>query len=246
MDTNAIIRDQLLADALELAGILEDHWSDFAPEGPLAYVNGRLPQSALAPIPGPAPGTHVYLERHAAAAWNAMNAESQRRYGVTLRPLGYASAYRTYAQQVYLWDHVPHAHDPNWVARPGTSNHGWGLAVDLQTRQMRWIVDQIGRKYGFSKACSDAPVEWWHIKYNPSCTGASWHPSHKFVPLHLHSKGPRVRWVQRRLRAKGYTSVKVTGYFNKHTRSRVMRFQRKHHLKPDGIVGPKTWRALSR
>jgi hypothetical protein len=245
MDARAIVREQLIADAIELAAILEDHWDQFAPEGPTAYSNGRLPSSILAPIPGPAPGTHVYLERHAAAAWNAMNAESQHRYGVTLRPLGYASAYRTLAQQYYLWDHSAHPHNTAWVARPGTSNHGWGLAVDLQTRQMRWIVDQIGWKYGFSKRCSDAPVEWWHIKYNPGCTHATWHP-HVFTPLRLHAKGPRVRWVQRRLRAHGYVSVHVTGYFNAQTRSRVIRFQRKHHLKPDGIVGPQTWRALSR
>lgn len=135
----------------------------------MGYANGHLPQSALAPIAG----GHLY--KPAAAAWNAMNVASRNRYGVNLYPLGAMSSYRTYAQQVYLWNTVPHAHDPNWVAVPGTSNHGLGLAVDVKTQHMRWIIDQIGKGYGWSKGCSDAPVEWWHIKYNPSCTRATWH-----------------------------------------------------------------------
>jgi hypothetical protein len=121
--------------------------------------NGRLPASDLAPIAG------GRLRKDAAAAWNAMNAESRRRFGVTLLPLGPQSSYRTLPEQEWLWDHVLHAHDPNWVAKPGTSNHGWGLAVDLATPQMRRIVDQIGAKYGWAKRWSDAPVEWWHLRW---------------------------------------------------------------------------------
>src|SRR3954464_1250795 len=64
-------------------------WSD-------ALMNGRLSERALAPIPG------GRLRRDAAAAWNAMNAESERRFGVTLRPRGPKASYRTYAQQVLL------------------------------------------------------------------------------------------------------------------------------------------------
>lgn len=133
----------------------------------MAYLNGRLPADALAAIPG------GHLRKDAAAAWNAMNAESIRRFGIHLHPLGPASSYRTLSQQDYLWDHVEHPHDTNWVAEPGTSNHGWGLAVDLATRQMRWVIDQIGVKYGWAKKWSDAPGEWWHIKWRPGV----WHPT---------------------------------------------------------------------
>jgi hypothetical protein len=209
-------------------------------------TNGRLSRSTLAPIPGPTPGSTCYLRKDAAAAWNAMNEESKRRYGITLRPLGMMSAYRTYDQQVYLWNTVAHAHDPNWVARPGTSNHGWGIAVDLQTRQMRWVIDQIGRKYGYAKAWSDAPVEWWHIRYRPGVWKGK-----TFKPLRHNSQGPRVKWVQRRLRSKGFKSVpgkgkKGYGFFGKTTVSAVKRFQKAHKLKADGVVGPTTWRALAR
>jgi hypothetical protein len=52
--------------------------------------------TALAAIPG------GRLRRDAAGAWSAMNAESERRRGVTLRPLGPLSSYRTLTQQRQL------------------------------------------------------------------------------------------------------------------------------------------------
>jgi hypothetical protein len=120
-------------------------------------ANGQLPPEALAPI---AAGQ---LEKTAAAAWNAMNVES-RRLGLELRPTGSRSSYRSYAEQVELYN-LYLSGKGNLAARPGTSNHGWGLAVDLATTQMRAMVDRIGRKYGWAKDWSDAPSEWWHLKY---------------------------------------------------------------------------------
>lgn len=128
----------------------------------MAYANGRLPVSALAPIAG------GQLRKDAAAAWNSMNNVSRTRFGITLLPLGGLSSYRNYAGQVYLYG----VSRPGWAAKPGTSNHGWGTTVDLKNRAMRAVIDEIGHKYGFSKRCSDASWEWWHIKWNPSCTGA--------------------------------------------------------------------------
>lgn len=209
-------------------------------------ANGRMLDSELAAI------YKGRLRKDAAAAWNAMNEEAQRAHGVRLEPMGSMSSYRTYDQQVYLWNNVAHAHDPNWVARPGTSNHGLGLAVDLATQEMRRVVDKIGAKYGFSKACSDAQLEWWHIKFNPTCTGATWKPEPAFVVLRERSRGKRVEWVQRRLRAKhieGWRDVPAKdapgyGYFGVSTRKAVWRFQKKKGLTPDGVVGPATWRKL--
>src|ERR687888_582450 len=108
--------------------------------------NGNLPDSALAPIPG------GRLRRDAAAAWNAMNAESERRYGVTLRPLGPLSSYRTFAQQQQLRSQWCAAGKCGNAAIPGTSNHGLGLAVDVASQRIRWVIDHIGRKYGYAKA----------------------------------------------------------------------------------------------
>jgi D-alanyl-D-alanine carboxypeptidase len=119
--------------------------------------NGRLPASALAPIAG------GQLEHKAAAAWNAMNVEA-RRNGVELRPTGSRSSYRTYADQQFFWNEYQ-AGRGNLAARPGTSNHGLGLAVDVATQAMRSMIDRVGRKYGWAKDWSDAPSEWWHLRY---------------------------------------------------------------------------------
>lgn len=211
-------------------------------------VNGRLPASALAPI-----GGGYYLTKAAAASFNAMSAEAKKRWGKTISVV---SAYRTYDKQVYLWNNVAHAHDTNWVARPGTSNHGLGIAVDLSTQWGRWAVDQIGRKYGWSKACSDAPVEWWHIKYNPACTHATWHSnSPPRSVLHIGMRGNDVKEVQTYLLRGNYLKKgdpsrrippAIDGNFGKTTEAAVKRFQKGNRLKVDGIVGPATLLALRR
>ena len=86
-----------------------------------------------------------------------------RREGLELLPEGPAGSYRTIAQQRQLY--AEYLRGGNLAAKPGTSNHGWGLAVDLGSRAMRGMVNRIGAYYGWSKAWSDAPSEWWHIKY---------------------------------------------------------------------------------
>src|SRR5215208_2269924 len=136
-------------------------------KGAHVSTNGMLPDAALAAIPG------GRLRRDAAGAWNAMNAESERRYGVTLRAGGPASSYRTVAQQRQLRQYWVKHGKPQNAAIPGTSNHGWGLAVDVPTQRIRWVIDQIGRRFGYAKAWSDASWEWWHLRYRPGV----WHGS---------------------------------------------------------------------
>lgn len=196
--------------------------------------NGRLPDSVLSPI---AAGR---LRKDAARAWNAMNAHSRLKYGVTIIPMGSMSSYRTYAQQVYLF----RTSRPGWAAKPGTSNHGLGVAVDLRTQQMRSIVDKIGRPYGYAKAWSDASWEWWHIKYRPGVWKG------KTVgdrTVRRGSSGPTVKKLQTLLRGKHVKGApRPSGFFNLATSRAVKRFQKKHHLTADGIVGPATWKLLRR
>ena len=182
-----------------------------------------------------------------------MNAESQRKYGVTLRPTGSRSSYRPYADQLYFWNLYVSGRG-NLAARPGTSNHGWGLAVDVATPQMRSIVDKIGAKYGWAKRWSDAPSEWWHLKWKPGKYAAV--KNVKVDPvLKYKSRGPSVVKLKKLLYDKGIRdfSSTVTGkpnnnrynpFFGKNTDKAVKRFQREHNLPTDGVVGPKTWTAL--
>jgi hypothetical protein len=119
--------------------------------------NGRLPPSELAPI------QNGQLRRDAAGAWNAMNVEARAK-GTPLRPTGPRSSYRTYAQQVELYD-LYRSGRGSLAAWPGTSNHGWGLAVDVASQDMRAMINRIGEPYGWAKKWSDAQSEWWHIKW---------------------------------------------------------------------------------
>lgn len=129
--------------------------------------NGRLPRSSLAPITKAANGQQAYLRKDAAAAFMAMNAESVAKFGVTLRVASARVAYRTIAEQQYFYD-LYRSGRGALAAVPGTSNHGWGLAVDLANpRVMRPIIDRIGAKYGWAKKWSDAPTEDWHLKWKP-------------------------------------------------------------------------------
>jgi hypothetical protein len=208
----------------------------------MAYSNGRLPRSALAPITRAANGQQAYLRKDAAAAFMAMNAESVRRFGVTLRVSSARTAYRPIADQQYFWGLYVSGRG-NLAARPGTSNHGWGLAIDLATPQMRAIVDKIGAKYGWAKRWSDAPSEWWHIKWRSGVwkkPAASKYPTIRKGSKRLEA----IKRLQRLLRHKGFKSVAVTGHYNLLTRRAVRRFQKKHHLHIDGVVGPTTWKKL--
>lgn len=119
--------------------------------------NGKLPASDLAPI------KQGQLRKDCAAAWNAMNVEA-RKLGLELVPTGSRSSYRTYEQQVELYQDYLNG-DGALAAVPGTSNHGWGTAVDTPDQRYWDMIARIGTKYGYSKAWSDAPSEPWHVVY---------------------------------------------------------------------------------
>jgi peptidoglycan hydrolase-like protein with peptidoglycan-binding domain len=57
--------------------------------------------------------------------------------------------------------------------------------------------------------------------------------------LHYGDRGAAVTALQKVLRISP-----VSGWFGPATRSAVIAFQRAHHLEPDAVVGPATWRAL--
>lgn len=84
------------------------------------FPNGMFPGSALCPVAG-RPG---HMMRPAAArALNALSAAYAKDFGT---PLCVTDTYRSYAAQVDV-----KARKPVLAAKPGTSNHGLGLATDL-------------------------------------------------------------------------------------------------------------------
>lgn len=188
--------------------------------------NGRLSASELSPIPG------GELRKDAAAAWNAPGGPAD----AGLRPTGPMSSYRTYEEQVYLWGLYQRG-EGNLAAYPGTSNHGWGIAVDLAEPWMRTWMDSHGAKYGWKK--TEAFSEWWHMNY----VGGVSFPT--FETLKKGSRGKRVKRFTRKL---AFIHASAHGAYLKRWYWRykqpvvgaVTQFQKDQGLHPDGIIGPKT------
>lgn len=124
----------------------------------MAGNNGRLSKSNLTPIPG------GFLNKDAGAAWNAMYAHILRATGEKVSVNGPDSSYRVYSRQVFWKTWWCNRGRCGNAATPGTSNHGWGLAVDVPTRT-RQLIDRYGAEYGWAKKWSDAQHEPWHLKY---------------------------------------------------------------------------------
>jgi hypothetical protein len=108
----------LKAKQLELTGKL-DRLGAAERDRLSGYANGRIPASALCRAGGDGP----LLQCGAAKAYEAMDAAFA---AVNGRNLCGGGGYRSYEEQVRL-----HAAKPGMTAQPGTSNHGWGLAVDM-------------------------------------------------------------------------------------------------------------------
>jgi hypothetical protein len=128
----------------------------------LTNVNGRIPLSSLERIHHPS--LACYLEENAAHAFEAMRQASLKSFGTDLYPLGAASAYRNYSQQVYFWD-LYKAGKGAAAAYPGTSNHGWGKAIDFATSRMWWVLSQLAGNFGWSHAEGLRVHEAWHWVY---------------------------------------------------------------------------------
>jgi hypothetical protein len=123
------------------------------------FQNGRIPRSALVAIPG------GLLRNDAALAWTEMRAEIIRRGGPPLAPTGPISSYRNFDGQVLMRNFWCGKGKCGNAAVPGTSNHGWGLAVDVATPQMEdWIL-RLGSRFGWSHAEGARVGESWHFTY---------------------------------------------------------------------------------
>lgn len=164
----------------------------------VTYANGRIPQSALSPIPSI--GGTAWLLPAPAAAFLAVCADVVRQYGWapvatspgdgfrsydrqrTLFLQRYAPVYATVVQGgrrivdrrtwdgVYYWRHTGAA-----AAVPGTSNHGKGITVDVtglgaytSTRFRQFAA--VAAQHGFSNAEGRSVGEPWHWNYTRAIT----------------------------------------------------------------------------
>lgn len=139
------------------------------------FSNGKIPQSALMPIPWADQGP-LFLRSDAVAALTKLNAEFRAQFGYDLT---LNDAYRDYANQVQArsdWCALGKCQN---AATPGTSNHGWALAIDIGQKnhtvigfgspEYAWLKANAG-KYGwvhpkYMEPGGSGPFEAWHWEY---------------------------------------------------------------------------------
>jgi N-acetylmuramoyl-L-alanine amidase len=71
-----------------------------------------------------------------------------------------------------------------------------------------------------------------------------WTASAQQPTLRWGSRGASVSLAQRKLSAWGYYKGSIDGVYGRLMYGAVISFQRKNGLRPDGVVGPRTWAAL--
>jgi LAS superfamily LD-carboxypeptidase LdcB len=245
--------------------------------------NGQLAPSVLVltTFAGRGQGSQHAL---AARAWSALAAAARIECGATLTVTSTSDVYRTYeAQEALFRRRYQDSYNPltctlkskmwngvKWwqlrgvamAAVPGTSNHGWGLAVDAalwtgsgvasitsNAKSWAWLQANAVR-FGWSWEVQSEP---WHIRYYagdkvPAAVlafenGTPIAPDAVRPVLRIGSTGPDVRDLQMLLTKHGYP-LAVDGQFGSRTDTAVRKFQLAERLFVDGIVGPRTWKAL--
>jgi hypothetical protein len=129
-----------------------------------SYANGEVPREMLCPLWGAE--WHV-LRADAAATFSAMSKAYAATFG---RPICVTDSYRSYEMQVDV-----HIRKPTITATPGTSNHGWGTAVDLcdgvqsfNTTTHRWMQNNAPRFGWFHPSWAEqggSRPEPWHWEF---------------------------------------------------------------------------------
>ncbi|MGO3066135.1 MAG: D-alanyl-D-alanine carboxypeptidase family protein [Brevibacterium linens] len=129
------------------------------------HRNGRIPASAMCALES-APGQMLRCD--AQAAFDRLSTAFEARFGA---PISVTDAYRDYATQVVL-----KRRKGRMAATPGTSNHGWALAVDLGgginsfgTAQHQWMranAPKFGWIHpGWARQTGSLPEPWhWEFR----------------------------------------------------------------------------------
>lgn len=117
-------------------------------------TNGRLKPDQLKDVGDGfklwTPAADAYLEMKAAAAKDKVY-------------FRLSSAYRTVEEQQVLVDELGQWSPTNpGAALPGTSPHGWGIAIDISSPGSQQWINKYGAKYGWVPTVSNEP---WHFEW---------------------------------------------------------------------------------
>jgi peptidoglycan hydrolase-like protein with peptidoglycan-binding domain len=115
-----------------------------------------------------------------------------------------------------------------------------GLAADGIVGQDTW-----NRLFPVAASAIENPIDNAPVTADNSEIDPQAQPTN-FPVLRRRMRGPAVRDLQERLRAKGFLRVSADGVFGPETQAAVKAAQRQYQLPADGIVGRATWEALLR
>jgi len=123
----------------------------------VGYGNGKIPANALEKVGD----TGHKLWAPAAESLNRMISDAKAQ-GVKI---GITDSYRSYDEQVDVARRKGLYSQGGLAAKPGTSEHGWGMAtdLDLNNKAQAWVRAN-GEKYGFVE---NTPREPWHWAFKP-------------------------------------------------------------------------------
>ena len=121
------------------------------------YGNGKIPANALDQVGS----TNHKLWAPAAESLTRMISDAKAQ-GVTI---GITDSYRSYSEQVDVARRKGLYSQGGLAAKPGTSEHGWGMAtdLDLNNKAQAWMRAN-GEKHGFVE---NTPREPWHWAFEP-------------------------------------------------------------------------------
>lgn len=129
------------------------------------YDNGKIPEDELKEVPF---DKEHKLREDATDSLVEMNEAFKKEFN---KDISITDSYRSYEEQVAI-----KKKKPGLSAEPGTSNHGWGLALDLggginnwDTPERDWMV-QNAEKYGWvspdwAQPGASSKEEPWHWEY---------------------------------------------------------------------------------
>lgn len=130
---------------------------DGVPAALAPYGNGRIPPSAMQQV-----GATGHRLWEPAAQQLTRLIQDARQAGVHI---AITDSYRSYEAQVDVARRKGLYSQGGLAAVPGTSDHGWGMAVDLDldSKAQSWMRSH-GAAYGFHE---DTPREPWHWGFKP-------------------------------------------------------------------------------
>lgn len=178
------------------------------------------------------------------------------------------SGFRSVDEQIKLFIRDGGSKDSkgNWtggtgyVAKPGSSWHNFGGAVDVSDKWLKAIDKTAATasqttliKYGIFKPLTKGNgrtvLEDWHIQpietAQPIDKAAFYRAYHcDFPELKTGSTGEAVSYLQRRLNELGYNCGTVDGKFGIKTAVAVGQLQNRFSIKADGTVKQELWRII--